>query len=399
MRMPVAATRIVRVNSKPDNCSKILAAVAGSNTLDLLSKIDPAADAWPLTRPALQFLVSAPIKLFSRIEPEIGKRIVDTILGFGMRQQTEHAMVLFYLHDFDSSLLRDELIADKLQGPIVQVRQRSLQSNSSNAVMNIQALLIAPAISGRDGVSDALTGLANVLKSASAQRASIALPEAYESLLLLANERERIAEDLSLDLSEFRSWLAPLIPLVANLWIRAKERPDLFANFSLPPATVPNPVIVHNWAFASMVFAESLGEDDQILAALTNAMTQPMLQNSIALARATRSVADKSIEIDPEEIRKENRETFYSALGRRLVVLQRLDEERGREVCSALLDQCFCLGPQDLDAAVILSAARLNFAASLVQEEHHSDYVKRMGKNRVLRLALIPLLEMIGVRP
>ena len=291
------------------------------------------------------------------------------------------------------------MIADKLQGPIVQVRQRSLQSNSSNAVMNIQALLIAPAISGRDGVSDALTGLANVLKSASAQRASIALPEAYESLLLLANERERIAEDLSLDLSEFRSWLAPLIPLVANLWIRAKERPDLFANFSLPPATVPNPVIVHNWAFASMVFAESLGEDDQILAALTNAMTQPMLQNSIALARATRSVADKSIEIDPEEIRKENRETFYSALGRRLVVLQRLDEERGREVCSALLDQCFCLGPQDLDAAVILSAARLNFAASLVQEEHHSDYVKRMGKNRVLRLALIPLLEMIGVRP
>jgi hypothetical protein len=175
------------------------------------------------------------------------------------------------------------------------------------------------------------------------------------------------------------------------------DRPSLFAPFSLPPTTVPDPVIVHNWAFASIVFAESVQRGSQILAALADAMNQPMLQRSIALARATRSVAEKSIEIDPEEIRNENRDTFYSALGRRLVVLQRLDGERGRDLCSALLDQCLRQGPRYLDAAVLLSATRLGMSASIVQTDY-SDYVKRMGNNRDLRLALIPLLEMTGFR-
>ncbi len=365
--------------------------------LDLLSKMDPTADAWPITGPALAFLVSAPVKSLSGLMPEIGKRIIDSILRFGV-QPTENARVFFYLYDFDSSLLHDKSVADKLQNPVVQVRHRSLQSTSSAAVENIQALLIAPTISGRDGVHDALTGLANILRSASESRISIALPGAYASLLLLANQQKKIADDLSLDLNEFRSWLAPLTSLVANLWIQAKERPLLFAPFSLPPATVPNQVIIHNWAFASMVFAESLQQGSQILAALTDAMAEPALQDSIALARATRSVPDSGIRIDPEEIRKENRETFYSALGRRLVVLQRLDDERGREVCSALLDQCFRQGPRDLDAAVLLSAARLNIGASLVPTDH-SDYVKRVRSSRELRLALLPLLETIGVRP
>lgn len=367
-------------------------------TLDLLKKVDPAADAWPITRPALEFLVATPVKQFSIMMPEIGKQIVDTILRFGELQKTEHARVLFYLHDFDPSLLHDKLIANKLQNPVVQVRHRALQSNSNDAVANIQALLIAPAISGRDGVHDALTGLANILKSASESRSSIALPEAYNSILLLASQQESLAKDLSLDLDEFRAWLVPLIPLVTNLWAWAKDRPLLFASFSLPPATVPNPVIVHNWAFASIVFGESLQQGNQILVALTNATDQPMLRNSITLARATRSVAEKSIEIDPEEIRKENRDTFYSALGRRLVVLQRLDDVHGREACSALLEQCFRHGPRDLDAAVFLSAVRLDVGASIHQTDH-SDYVKRMGNNRDLRLALIPLLEMFGVHP
>jgi hypothetical protein len=317
--------------------------------------------------------------------------------GLGVQQKSDHARVLFYLYDFDSSLLRDGSVVDKLRNSVVQVRHRSLQSNSSDSVENIQALLIAPMISGRDGVRDALAGLAKILQSASESRTSIALPGAYASLLLIANQDKKIADDLSLDLNEFRSWLTPLISLVANLWIQAKGRPSLFAPFSLPPATVPNPVIVHNWAFASIVFAESMRQGDQILAALSDAMTQPMLQSSIALARATRSVAETSVEADPGEIRKENRDTFYSALGRRLVVLQRLDDEHGREVCRALLDQCFRQGPRDLDAAVLLSAARLGMGASIAQTDH-SDYVKRMGNSRDLRLALIPLLEMIGVR-
>jgi len=366
--------------------------------LDLLAKMDPTADAWPFVRPALAFLVSTPVKEFSGLMPEIGKRIVDTILRFGAQQKSEHAQTLFYLYDFDSSLLSDELVAEKLQNTVVQVRHRSLQSGSSDSIANIQALLIAPTISGRDGVQDALTGLADILKSVSERRSSIALPDAYLSLLLLANQQKRIADDLSLNLDEFKSWLTPLITLVAGLWEQAKDRPFLLAPFSLPPATVPNPVIVHNWAFASMAFSESLRQGDQILAALTDAMTQPLLHDSIALARATRSVAGESVQIDPAEIGNENRATFYATLGRRLVVLQRLDAERGREVCIALLNQCFRLGPRDLDAAVLLSALRLDLGAYIFQMEH-SDYIKRMGNSRELRLALIPLLQMFGLNP
>lgn len=369
-----------------------------SATLDLLTTIDPAANAWPIMRPALAFLVSIPVKRFAGSVPEAGKRIVDTILRFGVQQQADHAGTLFYLYDFDSSLLRDDSVAKKLQNSVTQLRQRSLQSKSSDAVANIQALLIAPTISGRDGVSDALAGIVNILKSAAESRPSIALPEAYLSLLLLANQQKRMADELAVGPDEFRSWLTPLISLVAKLWIQAKDRPLLFAPFSLPPATAPNPTIIHNWAFASMVFAESLGHGKEISDALTDALTQPALQNSIVLARATRSVANETIEVDPEEIRKENRDTFYSALGRRLVVVEKLDVERGRVVCAALLDQCFRHGPRALDAAIFLSVARLDIGAFVLQA-NYSDYVKRMGNNRELRLALIPLLEMFGVHP
>jgi hypothetical protein len=150
--------------------------------------------------------------------PEIGKRIVNMILRFGIEQQAEHARVLFCLHDFDSLLLHDRLIADRLQKPIVHVRHQALRSNSSDAVVNIQVLLVAPTISGRDGVRDALTGLTNILSSAQESRISIALPEAYAPILLLANQQKKIAYELLLELNEFRSWLVPLMSLVEAFW-------------------------------------------------------------------------------------------------------------------------------------------------------------------------------------
>jgi len=367
-------------------------------TLDRLAETDPAAEAWPIVRSALTFLVSGPVKRLSRSAPELGQRIVDAVLRFGVQQKTEQARVLFFLHDFDPALLRDASVADKLRDAVIQVRHRSLQSNASNAVENIQALLLAPAISGRDGVHDALDGLARILKPVSEPHLSIALPLAYEPLLLLANQQQKIAEDLSVSLDSFRSWLAPILELVIDFWLQVKYRPLLFAPFSLPPATRPNPVIVHNWAYASILFAESLQQGDRLLVALTAARTQPMLADPIALARATRSVARNETKVDPAEMRTENRDTFYSVLGRRLVVLQSIDDEQGREICKALLDQCFRQGPRDLDAAVLLAASRLNLGAYVTQNDR-SDYVKRLENNRDLRMTLVPILEMLGVSP
>ncbi len=87
------------------------------------------------------------------------------------------------------------------------------------------------------------------------------------------------------------------------------------------------------------------------------------------------------------------RPAFYAALGRRLVAIQSLDEEQGEELCKALLDQCFRLGPRSIDAAVFLSVLKLNLSGYVSQTEH-SDYIKRIGDNRDLRLTLVPILEM-----
>ena len=128
--------------------------------------------------------------------------------------------------------------------------------------------------------------------------------------------------------------------------------------------------------------------------ALSAAMAQPMLADPIALARATRSAAG-GVDVDTAAIRLENRDTFYSALGQRLVVLQKVEGDRAREICNALLNRCLCLGPRAIDAAVFLSAARLGIA-EYVPHTIRSDYAKRLQEqNRELRLSLTPILEML----
>jgi len=167
--------------------------------------------------------------------------------------------------------------------------------------------------------------------------------------------------------------------------------------FSLPPATRPDPVIVHNWAFASIVFAESLKEGDRLQKALSQAMAQPALADSIALARATRSTSDKAASVDSDSIRSEHRDAFYSALGRRLVILQEIEDGRAHEMCKALLDQCVRLGPRSIDAAVFLTALRLHIGGD-VPADGYSNYVKRLRESdRELRLSLTPIVEMLRI--
>jgi hypothetical protein len=363
-----------------------------NSTLSMLDEISPEVGLWPVVRPALNLLVSEPVKQSSAREPELGRRIVSTILRFGLKQETENTRLLFYLRNFDSALLRDASVRDKLQETIKQVRRKAIEINTSNVVEHILALLFAPAISSCDGIKDALDGLTRIIQSAKTPRPSIVLPIAYDPLLLLADSQQHIATDISVDLDTFYSWLQPLIPLIIDLWTEAKERPLLFAPFSFPPATKPDSIIVHNWAFASFRFAESLGRDKEVQEAISVAAANSELSKGISLARATRSAAGKDDNIDTDSIRAENRDTFYSALGRRLVVLQKLDAEPGREVCKALIDQCLNLGPRELDSAVFLSAIRLNLSGYVTQS-NISDYMKRLGNNRDLRLALAPILH------
>jgi hypothetical protein len=340
-------------------------------------------------------LVSKPVKRFIKHRPELGQRIIATVLHFGLKQESENARVLFYLHDFDQTLLVDPSIREALQETVTKVRQKAAGINSSNVVEQIQALLLAPAVSGIDGVKDALNGVTLILRSATETRPSIALSYAYDPLLLLARNHQRIASVLDMSAESFQDELKPIFLLIIDLWNEAIKSPLVLAPFSFPPPTSLDQIIVHNWAFASMRFAELLQEGGKLEEVFAAAAAQPMLANGIALARATQSVAGSNDNFDAEAIRVENRETFYSTLGRRLVVLQRLTPEQGSNLCKALMEQCLKHGPCEIDAAVFLGAIRLNLCDHFSCESY-SNYMKRLENKRDLRLTLMPILQIMN---
>ncbi len=96
-----------------------------ATTLEILDHTAPETNIWPVVRPALILLVSEPVKHLAGQVPELGRRIVDTILRFGVQQESEQARVMFYLHNFDPALIRDASVADRLRDAVIEVRRRS----------------------------------------------------------------------------------------------------------------------------------------------------------------------------------------------------------------------------------------------------------------------------------
>jgi hypothetical protein len=367
-----------------------------SATLSLLNPIDPAKDVWVIVQPALDFLSSHAVKQWSVRHPELAERVVTTILNFGINQQTEHARLLFFLHDFDLSLLSGKASSSQLAELVADVRNKAKTTNASDSVNNIRALLICPAVSGAAGVRDALQALETVFRSALIGRPSLSFSASYEGLLLLAERFSQIAEALALRPEVFRTWLQPLLAAVTQVWIKAKDDPMIFAQFSLPPQTKPNAVVVHNWAFASISFAKVLGREGEILQVLAVAAEQSQLTGSIAKARASRLAAGDFEEIDAATILAENRETFYAALGQRLVRVRRMTQNE--PIVRAFLDQCLRYGPNGLDAAVLLLAEDLKLGETK-DNPHYVNYERRLENSRDLRLALSPLLHALSKAP
>lgn len=168
---------------------------------------------------------------------------------------------------------------------------------------SVKALLFAPSASGREGVEGALESLKRMLASATDKHQSPGLALAYDALLLLLEFQQKIEEALPGEEAWLRATYRDLLAQIPGVWQEAARRPLLFAPFALPPPTKPNPVIIHNWAFASLRFAEALGQLDQVEAALREASANPELAPSIALARATRAVVHPITTADLEEAR------------------------------------------------------------------------------------------------
>jgi len=176
------------------------------------------------------------------------------------------------------------------------------------------------------------------------------------------------------------------------MWRTAFDNPTIFAGFSIPPRSAPNPTNVHNWTFASISFAQSFGLETEINAAIATAAQNPSLANSIAVARAIRITAGDAETFDIDAINNENRDAFYAALGKRLVLLSSLPLDTRRKVTAALLGRCFQLGPSGLDAGIFAAALDAGLADPLTS--HFAEaYRRRVDNNRNLRLCLIPMLQ------
>jgi hypothetical protein len=235
-------------------------------------------------------------------------------------------------------------------------------------------------------------GSANWNRDSDALPGSISFPYAYEALLLLAAKQTKIAKDISVGIEEFRSWLKPILDLLPELWMKAKETPLIFAPFSLPPATMPNSVIIHNWAFASINFALSMGELPSILTTLELAAESSILRDPIFMTRATRLAASDWKRFGTTAIQSEDRKTFYAALGQRLAQIRKIPTDPRASIMQALLDQCFRQGPHGLDLAAFLTAIEMgicNFDAN----SDYQNYMKRLDNDRDLRLAIAPILH------
>jgi hypothetical protein len=380
-----AANTYIDVFSR-DDLVKVVAAL-----LVYLDDLDPAKNIWPVVQPALDFLSSKETKVLSDKAPELGRRIFATILRFGLNQETEHARLLYYLQDFDLDFVKNEPLLSELSYVVDDVRSKARTTNASDAVSNMCALLISSSISGRDGVKEAVDALVQVMASAMTARPSLSFAFAYDALLLLAARQTKIAKDISVEIDEFRAWLKPMLDLLPNIWMTSKESPLIFAPFSLPPATKPNSVTVHNWAYASINFALSMGELPSILSILESAAEVSVLREPILRARATRLSASNWDKFDPKNIRSEDRKTFYAALGQRLAQLMRIPVQAAADLLEALLDQCLRQGPHGLDLAVFLSAIERGITDFKARPDYQ-NYIKRLDNDRDLRLAIAPIL-------
>jgi hypothetical protein len=363
-------------------------------TIEVLTTLDPARNVSPLVRPALQFLVNSDVKKYVREQELLGRDILGVILRFGVEQDSEHARLFFYLHDFDERLLRDPELRKKLTGPVDHARQQALETRSSRVTEAIYALLLAPVVSGYDGIRDALEGLRLVLKSVDSERESIGLHGAYDPVLLLVEREAEIRNVLSGREDWFQGKLLEIGELIAHLWEVSVDRPLLFASFSFPPKNKANAVIIHNWAFATMRFAE-LTSTSRMEAALTLASTNLELLGPINLARAGKSAEKPLPGPWVEAVRSDDREAFYAALGRRLASLSTSQDEAAEteEMWGVLLEGCLRFGPRELDAAVLLGAARHGLGER-ARASGLRDYARRLA-GREQRLALIPLVDLL----
>lgn len=367
--------------------------------LEVLENEDPARECWPLTRPALRFLVEHHVRTRLKDEAELNRRALDQIFRHSEGEGNQAMMVFFHLADFDDKLLDEEATREKLAEPLANVRKRALKLTSSNVMDHIRALLVAPQVAGYEGIRDALDSLQKIIELAkSDERASLGFTSIDGSLMLLADQNwlKRIRDAIPQNQIWFDAKLVEIADRLAEMWEFAPSKPIIFAPFAIPPRTKPNPVVIHNIAFASIRFAQAIGRQERMRQALEKACVDDLLRSQIQIARATHLSGSNHAAEDPGEIGNEHRDTFYEALGRRLTQLQRMTPDAAKSFIKQLVDKCFQLGPHPGDAAVLIIAANLGMQEQ-VRAAGLRAYEMRARQNPETRMLVIPILDLFAI--
>ncbi len=110
------------------------------------------------------------------------------------------------------------------------------------------------------------------------------------------------------------------------------------AGFAIPPLSVPNRVMVHNWTFATLEFAKWLDASTVVESALNAASANESLVESMSVARAMQGTA--AVVINSAEVATERADAFYAALGERLAGIEPRVDADARVYLRILLDRC-----------------------------------------------------------
>jgi hypothetical protein len=360
--------------------------------VEALARFEPSEAPWPVARPAMALLGSKEVLDLCRHEGALRARVTPLLLRYAIEAETEHASLMYLLRDLEPEWVRGEADVSSVNDVVSKLRARVFQGNSSRTAEDIVALLVAPAFSGAAGVRDAIESLHRIIRAAAAGQPPVAFSRAYRALMLLGEDRSSIASRAGISQEALNGEFDALFGSLLDLWGAVAGTASIFAGFSIPRRTEPNAAVIHNWTFASVGFARSLGREQEMSAALDAAEREPALETPISVARAIR-MGDAAPELfDPENIRKEKQPAFYSALGHRLMLLGHLPEDTRKAVLETLLQQTFRYGPRGMDAGIFVAASGFPVGHALGSQSARA-YRKRLENDAELRIQLAPMFD------
>jgi len=367
-------------------------------TIDLLSRMNPDTGLYPVVRPALSVLINENTITYSKKNSSIEKEIVKLILHYGLNQDSEKTRVFLYLRDFGRDVIEELSIRDQLKNNIDSVLENTKRINRSSVIDDIKAILITSQIFGYEGLRIAVQAIIEVVDSMlyPSSSSQIVFSETYELLIILYQLNAEVQSNIEDEKEQYNELLTKLMDSVIAVWEYSSQDPSIFASISFTATPKPNPIIVHNWAFASQQLAILTGREEDLNESFATASEDKLLEEEIIKARGSSRMIAERVDVDRfvEEIAAYSIDAFYAAVGKNLVILNNANGVDKKRIARVLFEKCLLTGPRELDVAIFLSANG-NEVIDYEKDIYGSDYLVRVRHSEELRTLLFPIVDMI----